>query len=109
MRSEKGGRYHSLYRQLLTIRNKEVVPPLKSGVSHQTTMKQIGPKALHVTWSFNCGEKLIVLFNLENRPITLSERPKGRPLYALPTTEGTIEIPNPIPPHSFFCLLDPST
>jgi maltooligosyltrehalose trehalohydrolase len=73
-------RWLALYRELLAIRHREIVPRLKGAASGRYQV--IGESALSVRWRMGDGAELMVLANLAPEPLTNVAQPEGRILWA---------------------------
>lgn len=59
----------SLYRRLIALRQKEIVPRLVGAPGHSGQYEIIGPKAVQVTWTLGDGSELSLVCNLSNEPL----------------------------------------
>jgi maltooligosyltrehalose trehalohydrolase len=82
--SSLGERAHAdfvdLYRDLLAIRKKEIVPRLKGSTSGSYEL--LGDNAVSVSWRLGDGGRLRLLANLASRPLNGSFAPVGRKLWS---------------------------
>jgi maltooligosyltrehalose trehalohydrolase len=71
----------SLYRKLLDIRHREIVPRLRG--AHSGRYEVLGEGAVSVCWQMGDGAKLALLANLADKPLECSMVPGGRRLWCV--------------------------
>ena len=77
-----------LYRDLLALRSREIVPRLSHLAGGQGRFRIIGRHGLEVQWSFGDGTRLTLLANLGDGLWSDDEQPPGELLYATTAFEG---------------------
>jgi len=84
------GDYLKLYQKLLKIREKEIVPRLKSMTSDRAGYCLLGDRALQAWWKMGDGSALTVQFNLHHHTIPLpsSQSVARRVLFKMVMQEG---------------------
>ena len=70
-----------LYRELLALRQRELIPRLHKISSQQKSFTQLSERALSVHWVLGDGAELFVIANLGDEPLTDINLPAGRVLY----------------------------
>jgi maltooligosyltrehalose trehalohydrolase len=80
-----------LYRTLIAIRHREIVPLLKQPGIPAGTYEVLGAGAVQVTWSLDNGIRLRLTANLNAAPLALKLTPSGRRLWRVGTdTSGSL-------------------
>ena len=95
----------ALYRELLAVRRREVIPRLP-GIAGQTgSWTKLGERAICAHWTLGDDSALYVLANLGDTPLANHTRPPGALLYS--THSDTLVKPAsaPLPPWSVTWLL----
>ncbi|HEY4470188.1 MAG TPA: malto-oligosyltrehalose trehalohydrolase [Stellaceae bacterium] len=80
-------RWLERYRELLSIRHREIVPRLDR-IAPGGSFRAFGPAALRVDWRFGDGSRLAVLANFAATPAPLAPPPQGRLLYCTGAPPG---------------------
>jgi maltooligosyltrehalose trehalohydrolase len=83
-----------LYRGLLALRRKEIVPLLGHIPGGESAYQTVGDRGLHVRWTPGDGTLLTLLANLGPEPLNDVEGPSGRLLYA---SEGVTDDGRELP------------
>ncbi|MGB3339209.1 MAG: malto-oligosyltrehalose trehalohydrolase [Devosia sp.] len=65
----EAARHLALYRRLLSIRQKEIVPRLHGVCGYSGRYQVIGPKAVQVAWTLGDGSELSMACNLSGEPL----------------------------------------
>jgi 1,4-alpha-glucan branching enzyme len=66
---ETSSRALTLYRRLIALRQKEIVPRLGGTIGHSGQYEILGPKAVQVCWTLGDGSELSLVCNLSNEPL----------------------------------------
>jgi len=74
----------ALYRELLAIRAREIVPRLAAGRMRRAQYRRLDERALRLTWRFADDSQLILLLNLSRTRVAGVQHPNGRLLAAAP-------------------------
>jgi maltooligosyltrehalose trehalohydrolase len=72
-----------LYRELLAIRHREIIPHLKETGLDGGTFDVVGPGAVVVYWKLGNGVALRLTANLNAQPLSLARSPFGRVLWSI--------------------------
>ena len=78
--------WSKLYRELLAIRHREIIPHLKEAGLDAGTFDVIGPGAVIVNWRLGNGVALRLTANLSSQPLSLATSPFGRVLWSTGTS-----------------------
>ncbi|HTN30872.1 MAG TPA: malto-oligosyltrehalose trehalohydrolase [Pseudomonas sp.] len=102
---EATGQWPDLYRQLLQIRHRHLVPRLRS--SHAEDIRILQDSALTAAWRLGDGSRLRIDFNLGERAASATALPAGaRPLYGLRVGDVEASRPLTLPPCSLLATLE---
>lgn len=96
-----------LYRELLHLRHREIVPHLKAVSTVKAGHHVLAEKALHAWWILGDGVKLSVLFNLHRHaiPLDIAMEPEAM-LFQLMEKGSNSVIAGALPPNSIFWFLE---
>jgi maltooligosyltrehalose trehalohydrolase len=75
----------NLYRKLLAIRHRDIVPILKEPGLSSGSYELLGPGAVAVTWTVQGGSRLKLIANLNAAPLTRAMAPEGEVLWRVGT------------------------
>lgn len=92
-----------LYKELLAVRTREIVPRLGNLAVGCAKYEVLGSTAVRVHWPFRNRGGLILLANFSKSEIRIPEMPPGRVLYA---TKGSTKRDNVVAPQSATWLLN---
>ncbi len=81
LRLPQHGQWLALYRDLLDIRRREIVPRLDMGRRAPAGFRLLGDSGLMAHWELAGGAELGLVANLGDQAISLPERPAGRLLF----------------------------
>lgn len=70
-----------LYRELLALRHREIVPRVNNLLPDKTEFTALGKKALSVVWSLRGGDELLLLANFGEDKVDIQQFSGGRLLY----------------------------
>ena len=70
-----------LHRELLTIRQRELIPRLRNIAGKQQSFSRLSERALSAHWLLGDGSKLVLLANLSNETLSAIDLPKFQVLY----------------------------
>jgi len=79
----------ALYRDLLAIRRREIVPRLRNIGGNSGSFEILGEAAVRVQWKIGGGAKLELIANLKSRPLG-EVKARGRRIWSAPTDAGDI-------------------
>lgn len=85
---EEGRRWLRLYRELLTLRRRTIVPRLAGPIRKRAWYDRIGDGGLHVRWLLAGGGLLEVLANFSATDLDIAAVERDTVLYAQPTISG---------------------
>jgi malto-oligosyltrehalose trehalohydrolase len=85
--TEPRARWLKLYRELLSIRQRRIVPLLKQTSSAHVGRCESETRAVSIDWAFEDGSRLALRANLGDKTVAI-ERGLGKPLYASPSGSG---------------------
>ena len=88
----------ALYRRLLALRHREIVPLLGAMHGHERSFSRSGERGLEVRWRAGAGAELVLLANLGSTPQPAPTLPEGRLIYS--TETGSADSSNTLPPWS---------
>jgi maltooligosyltrehalose trehalohydrolase len=91
----------SLYRDLLAVRRREIIPRLGQLNGGQGQFRLLSKRALVVDWHFGDGSRLTLLANFADEPVTHNMHRAGEVLYATSLFDGVS-----VPPWGVFCFLE---
>ncbi len=77
----------ALYRDLLAIRRREIVPRLRDIGGNSGSFETLGDAAVRVRWKIGGGAKLVLIANLKSRPLG-EVKARGRRIWPAPTDAG---------------------
>jgi maltooligosyltrehalose trehalohydrolase len=98
-----GSEREALYRQLISLRQKEIVPRLDT--ARTVEAYAVGPKSVFARWRFGDGAVLAVATNFGAEPTSMTP-PPGRLLYANATDAVQLARSGWLPGHCTFAFLD---
>jgi maltooligosyltrehalose trehalohydrolase len=76
-------RWLAIYRRLIEIRTREIVPRLAGMGSPAGAYQVLGPKSVSVEWQLGDGSRLLLLANFAKEPVAVPENfSKGRLVYS---------------------------
>lgn len=101
----RGLAWLQFYRELLTLRHREIVPRLGGLVTNRSDCTLIGPGALRVRWQLADASCLEALINTSAMTLAVDPRPEGTLLYSLPARERTGIGPAVLEPFSLRLFL----
>lgn len=79
--TEQGRRWLNHYRELLTLRMREIIPRLPGVMRGKSSYEQLGPGGLRVVWPLRGGEVLLLLANLSDHPLAVDPPPSLAPIF----------------------------
>jgi maltooligosyltrehalose trehalohydrolase len=94
------------YRQLLALREREIVPGLAGTRGGSGAFDMIGPRAFNVRWLLGNGSRLELLANLDAQPTAPVARPAGEALFLIADPEAPAREPNGLAGWSVLWLID---
>jgi maltooligosyltrehalose trehalohydrolase len=84
-------------RELLGLRQREIVPRLVGMPGGRAVFSVIGERGLQVSWSLNDGSELVLQANLGAAPLSGTNMPKGERLFATVSSRSSV-----LPPWSVY-------
>jgi len=84
-------------RELLGLRQREIVPRLVGMPGGRAVFSVIGERGLQVSWSLNDGSELVLQANLGAAPLSGANMPKGERLFATVSSRSSV-----LPPWSVY-------
>lgn len=75
-----------LYRRLLRLRHREIVPRLAGTQGNASELRRLGERGMRIEWRLGEGSRLTLLANLHEQPLPVApdEMPVDNPLYTHP-------------------------
>lgn len=102
---ERGRRFQRLYRELLELRRKEILPRFPGRRKCATSSSLVGTGGLRVRWLTEGNGWLEVLANFSAVPLPCQVSDGSQVLYALPSLDDGDEIPAELEPQSILWVL----
>jgi hypothetical protein len=96
----------ALYRHLLALRHREIIPRLAGMFEKQSSYQVLSDRGLSVEWRLGDDSRLSLLGNYANEPLGGAQRPPGILLYSSDTALEASLAKGTLPPWSVAWFLE---